>query len=741
MQSFFKSLAALFLFSLALSGVAEEPRWLGVEKCKSCHEAEFKQWQGSHHDWAMKPATKDSVLGNFDNASYKHFGQLSEFYARDGQYYVKTDNQEGELQEYKVAYTFGFYPLQQYLVDVGSGRYQALLTAWDSRPKSEGGQRWFHLYPDEKIPAGDPLHWTGAYFNWNSRCAECHSTKLERNYDPLKNQYNTTWSDINVACESCHGPGGQHVDWAKAISKLPNQTETVDKKIKRLDSVGQWLHSADGDTAKRDIGLRKANEIDEQAAVCGSCHSRRRLLKEPYKHKTGESFFEGHSLQRLQEPLYHADGQIRDEVYVLGSFMQSKMYKQGVQCSNCHEPHSLKLRAPDNGVCAQCHKPSVFDRPEHHHHKTASDGALCVNCHMPETTYMVVDPRRDHSLRIPRPDLSESHGTPNACASCHDDKEPSWAAGYFKKWLRDSGKPIPPAPTLLNQSSEKIMSVISDADALDQATLLNRLVGQADEASMLLAQNRLHHDEPLVREAAVEFMELLPLPARVNELLGLLDESVYSVRVVLGRVLSAVTESSSDGLTVTPLQRKKIQNLSQEYWATLILHQDTAAAQINMGLFKLSRGEVTAAEKYYLSALKLEPNHLGGLLNLADLYRQQKKPEKSLSYLQQAVSFYPNSGAANFSLGLAWIRNKEYQKALKKLSAAVQHDSSNQRYVYVYAVALNFTGNGTAAITALEKYNETSGLNPDSLNFLAQLYAQKGDVTKSRAILSRLQRH
>lgn len=741
MQSFIKSLAALLLFSLAFNSVAQEPRWVGAEKCKSCHEGEFKQWQGSHHDWAMKPAQEDSVLGDFNNASFKHFGQLSEFYVRDGQYFVKTDNQDGDLQEYKIAYTFGFYPLQQYLVDIGSGRYQALLTAWDSRPKLEGGQRWFHLYPDEKIPAGDPLHWTGAYFNWNSRCAECHSTKLERNYDPLKNQYNTTWSDINVACESCHGAGGQHVDWAKSISKLSKQTDAADKKIKRLDSVGRWLHSADRDTAKRDIGLRKANEVDEQAAICGSCHSRRRLLKEPYKHKAGESFFEGHSLQRLQEPLYHADGQIRDEVYVLGSFMQSKMYKQGVQCSNCHEPHSLKLRAPGNGVCAQCHKPSVFDRPEHHHHKAGSDGALCVNCHMPETTYMVVDPRRDHSLRIPRPDLSETDGTPNACTSCHEGKEPSWAAGYFKKWLLESGKSVPQTPVLVNQSSADIMSVIGNAGALNQATLLNRLAGQADEASMLLAQNRLHHDEPLVREAAVEFMELLPLPARVNELVGLLDEPVYSVRVVLGRVLSAVAERSSDGLVITASQRKKIQALSQEYWATLILHQDTAAAQINMGLFKLSRGEMAAAEKYYLSALMLESNHLGALLNLADLYRQQNKAKKSLSYLQQAVSFYPSSGAANFSLGLAWIRNKEYQKAMKNLNAAVQHDSSNQRYVYVYAVALNSTGNGAAAILELEKYGKNSSLNPGSLNFLAQLYAQKGDMKKARAIMLNLQGH
>lgn len=103
------------------------------------------------------------------------------------------------------------------------------------------------------------------------------------------------------------------------------------------------------------------------------------------------------------------------------------MNAHGVACSDCHDPHSQKLRAPGNAVCAQCHLSVKFDVPEHHRHKPGTKGGECASCHMPTVTYMVVDPRHDHAMRIPRPDLSVKLGTPNACNDCHKDKKPSWA--------------------------------------------------------------------------------------------------------------------------------------------------------------------------------------------------------------------------------------------------------------------------------------------------------------------------
>ena len=228
----FSSLALLsFLVVMGLvftSGVmakaVKSEAYVGSEQCKGCHQQAYTDWQGSHHDWAMKVADEKTVLGDFSDITFDHYGEKTRLYKEGNNFLVETDNAEGKRQVFTIAYTFGFYPLQQYLIPFEDGRYQALNVSWDSRPKEEGGQRWFHLYPDEAIPFNDQLHWTGAYMNWNSRCAECHSTNLQRNYNVETNSYNTTWSEINVACESCHGPGQKHLQWlkTKAWCKVTN---------------------------------------------------------------------------------------------------------------------------------------------------------------------------------------------------------------------------------------------------------------------------------------------------------------------------------------------------------------------------------------------------------------------------------------------------------------------------------------------------------------------------------------
>jgi hypothetical protein len=110
------------------------------------------------------------------------------------------------------------------------------------------------------------------------------------------------------------------------------------------------------------------------------------------------------------------------------------MYRRGVTCMDCHEPHALKLRAEGNAPVRAVTAAAAFDTGQHHFHKAGSKGAQCVECHMPAQAYMVVDPRRDHSIRVPRPDLSESLGTPNACTGCHEDRRPRWAASAMDQW-------------------------------------------------------------------------------------------------------------------------------------------------------------------------------------------------------------------------------------------------------------------------------------------------------------------
>lgn len=199
-----------------------DANYIGAQQCQTCHAAEFASWQHSDHDLAMQEATAESVLGDFDNASFSHGGLAHRFFKRGGQFWVNTDGPDGKLQDFRVEYVFGHTPLQQYLLALPGGRLQALGIAWDSRPATQGGHRWFHLQPEEQPGADNPLHWTGPYYNWNGRCAECHSTNLQKNFDSQSAQYATTWTEINVACEACHGPGRQHAELARtnALDKI-----------------------------------------------------------------------------------------------------------------------------------------------------------------------------------------------------------------------------------------------------------------------------------------------------------------------------------------------------------------------------------------------------------------------------------------------------------------------------------------------------------------------------------------
>ena len=359
------------------------------------------------------------MLGDFNDARFEYFGTTSRFFTRDGAYFVETDDAAGKLQTFRIAYTFGWYPLQQYLVEFPDGRLQALSISWDSRPESAGGQRWYHLYPDAAITPGDPLHWTGAFQNWNSRCATCHSTGLTKGYSEQENRYQTRWKELTVGCEACHGPGSRHVAWAGGERVAARQGPG---RAARCGVAARQRHAADPQ--------RTGAAMSAQLQVCSGCHSRRTELQQP---DTAAGFFDNYLLSPLLEGLYHADGQILEEVYETGSFLQSRMHQNHVSCTNCHEPHGARLRATGNALCLQCHEPAKFQDRTHFFHEPGSAGAQCVNCHMPQQTYMGVDERRDHSFRVPDPVASVQFGVPNACTQCHKDRDDRWAADFMTR--------------------------------------------------------------------------------------------------------------------------------------------------------------------------------------------------------------------------------------------------------------------------------------------------------------------
>lgn len=706
--------------------------FIGGESCRSCHQAEFKAWQGSHHDLAMQLPTADTVLGDFNKAKFQYNGITTTFFQRDGRYFVHTDGEDGTLQDFPVSYVFGVYPLQQYLLPLDRGRLQALSIAWDSRPQAEGGQRWFHLYPDDVIDYKDPLHWTGPYQNWNTRCAECHSTDLQKNYHATKRSFSTVFSEVNVSCEACHGPGEKHRQLA-LTDKLKSVSNGGFDVL--LAQRGQWHFSEGASIARRMSPLDNNSQID----TCGRCHARRGTLG---SYHPGRPLTDTHRLALPQEPLYYPDGQIRDEVYVYGSFIQSKMHQAGVVCSNCHEPHSLQLRAEGNGVCAQCHQPATYDSPKHHHHNANSSGARCANCHMPETTYMVVDPRRDHSMRIPRPDLSLTTGSPNACTGCHTDQNSEWALAALNNWgvhFSDSASHPARAFTAAangdNRALPRLAELAADGTAAPiwRATAMNALGQQASQDALQLAAKLLQSDEPLLRISAIGSLDWLPIARRYLMLRPFINDDNTSVRMAVAESLAEMPleqlpQAATDNLV----------GLFHEYQNIAREHADMPGSQMQLGVFLSARGDLPGAERAYREALTLNSQLIAAHLNLADLLRAQQRDDEARQLLQTALAIAPDNGNVLHALGLLEMRGGDRTKALDYLQQAAQLEQAGSRHRYVYAIALHDLGQPQEALQQLDALRRQLPHNPEILMALINYYEETGNYHKALAHLDTL---
>lgn len=678
------------------------PQFVGRAACAGCHAEQDRLWQGSHHDLAMQEANGQTVLGNFNGAEFSKDGVVSRFFRRDGRFVVRTDGADGKLADFEIKYTFGLTPLQQYLVEFPGGRLQALSIAWDSRPKTQGGQRWFHLYPSERIDHNDELHWTKPSQNWNYMCAECHSTDLQKNYDPAAHAYCTAWSEIDVACEACHGPGSRHLAWAQGKAereRLDGGTKGLTFRLDERQGV-RWPIDPQAGNARRSTPRATAKEIE----TCARCHSRRGQWFADYRY--GEPLMNTHLPALLQETLYHADGQIDGEVYEYGSLLQSRMYQAGVTCSDCHEPHSLKLRAAGNGVCLQCHWAEKYATEKHHFHRADSAGTHCVDCHMPAKTYMLVDPRRDHSFRIPRPDLSVRLGTPNACNGCHAGKPARWAAERVRQWYGHDPKGYQDYAETLHASRSgaagteaRLLALLREKGqpAAARATAVAELGRWLSPDSLPAVAEALVDADPRVRAAAVEALDPLPPEQRWALAHTLLRDPVRVVRALAAGALAGIP-----GAQVGSGERADFRKASDDYLAAQRLNADEPGAQVNLGNVLAARGDYGEAEAAYREALTLNPGWLPAYANLADLLRQTGRDAEGETLLREGLSRQPKAAALHYSLGLLQVRRKNLPAALASLKRATELAPDDARFAYVYAVALDSTGRTREARVVVE---------------------------------------
>jgi tetratricopeptide (TPR) repeat protein len=697
--------------------LSEEARFVGRDECIDCHRAAYEAWRGSDHDLAMDAANDTTVRGDFGNAVFSRDGVTARFFKREGKFFVNTEGPDGAPADFEISYTFGFEPLQQYLVRFPGGRIQCLTIAWDTVRRE-----WFSLYPGQRIPANDWLHWTRNAQNWNGMCAECHSTNLVKNYDADAKTFATTWSEIDVSCEACHGPGSRHVEWAK----LPPMARPA------ADNFGLVLRTG-GATAREEVEL------------CAPCHSRRTELGD-YDH-SNQNLLDNVIPALLDEPLYFADGQILDEVYEYASFAQSKMYKNDVRCSDCHDAHGLKPVKDGNALCTQCHQGDVYDSYDHHFHKTVfegrpSDGHLCVKCHMPERPYMIVDWRADHSLRIPRPDLTRAIGVPNSCAQtgCHGDKSLGWIEERYEIWYGKARKPhygsIVAAgrdgkedarAALVRLAGDPLYPAIVRATAL---SLLDRYPGSESAAAFNRA---LADEDPLIRHAAVDRVST-PDPRRLAEIVSpLLFDPVRAVRM-----RAAVRLAGLPGELFKPYQKEALDAVVADYVKAMTYSLDFAFAGHNLGNLYTALGNAQNAERYYKTAIEIDDLFYPAKANLAVLYNAQGRNDEAERLLREILAAYPEEHDAAYSLGLLLAEMNRIDDALEYLERAARGMPNHPRAFYNLGLALQQQGRIAEAETALRRAHDIEPSSFDFLFALADHYVRRGEYRKALPLAERM---
>ena len=679
-------------------------------QCLGCHQTQAASWAGSHHAKAMAPASADTVRGDFDNTQFRHQGVTTRFFRRGDKFFVNTDGPDGKTADFEVKYSFGVAPLQQYLIETDGGRLQPLQIAWNTQTR-----KWFHLLPHEKAPPGDVLHWTGRYQTANTMCVACHTTGFDKRYDAAADRFDSQWREVNVSCQSCHGPGSLHVASPQQRGQL------ADLKMSQ-----------------------------KQVEVCAACHSRRsELTAMPVP---GQPHLDHYLPSLLREGLYHADGQQLDEVFVVGSFRQSKMYRMGVSCTNCHDPHTAKPKLPGNALCLQCHQtpanpafPSAagsYNTPQHHHHAAGTPGAQCTACHMPAKNYMIVQPRPDHSMRIPRPDLSVSLSTPNACNQCHADKTSQWAADAVTKWYGTPKRPphygevFSAARRGAPQAAQALAALAADAaqPAIVRATALDMLRGPIGIDERVAATRDTDAE---LRAAAAASLEDVDASLRVPTLAPLLKDPVRAVRIAAARSLAALPHAQFDAPT-----RQAFDAALAEYVAAQKVALDMPGPNLNLAVLYARTGRDAESEAAYRAALKIDPDFTPARANLAQFYAERGRLPDAEQVLREGLQRQPGIGELQYSLGLLLAEQQRLPEAADALEQAARLLPRRARAHYNLGLARQQLGQAKPAEAAFRKARELEPSDPAIAYALAVFYAQQGrraDALREAEALLQLQ--
>lgn len=633
-------------------------QYVGDLSCKSCHQREYSLWQTSDHFKAMQIPTDSTVKGNFNNATYTADGVNSRFYKKGNKFFINTQGEDGKNHDYEIAYTFGHYPLQQYLIKFPGGKYQATRTSWDAKNK-----KWFHQYKGDKIPAGDWLHWTGSAQNWNTNCADCHSTNLQKNYFVEKDSFNTTYSSINVSCEACHGAASNHIEYINGAFKTGNK-----------------------ETGSR-LQLPKNSSQVAQIVACAPCHARRTMLNKNLIHSN--ELLDNYIPEIPSGESFHDDGQVKDEDFIYTSFVQSKMYAAGVRCNNCHNPHSGKLVLNANNVCQQCHQ-KKYNEPEHTFHAANSTGSQCVNCHMPGDYFMGNDYRHDHAMRVPRPDLSVAYGTTNACNNCHKDKSAKWAAKAIDKWYGKTRayhftEDLIPGSRGGAAAETHLLKLLNKPNVpqIVKAAAVNYLGNVQTNTGLNAIIGCLASKDAQVKYRALMALKNYDQQQWISYTVPLLQDDVRAVRVAAADLFLTVPIADIPSNYQSSFSRAKDEHLQYLYYQA-----DFSVGNLSLADYYARLADCPNAEKFYLRALKKDNLMNLARLNLSIAYSLDHKNNDALAVLKDAEKIDPKNENVLFNMALLYNEVGDKTDALQTFEKGVKMNAKNPRFYYNYGLLL-----------------------------------------------------
>jgi tetratricopeptide (TPR) repeat protein len=664
--------------------------------CAECHWDTYADWAISHHARANRPIDRELDRDAFVPAqTIVHGSFTSRFYEANGNYVVDTVGQDGKQTAFEPTMILALEPLRQALIPYPDGRFQATEMAFDP---IQGD--WFNVYGEEDRQPHEWGHWSRQGMNWNTQCAYCHTTNLKKGYNPEDDTYQTTWDFHGVSCRQCHGNMDEH---AAAYRK-------GDQPAPITLSTNQIIHQ------------------------CGTCHSRREQMTEDFR--PGDDFYD-HFRPTLPDSLgiYYADGQVREEDYVFGVFIMSKMHHAGVSCLDCHNPHSGRLLQPieNNALCMKCHVPPGINGATpiiptlHSFHENESTGNRCVECHMPTTHYMVRDPRRDHGFSIPDPLMTKEFGIPNACSRCHTEETVAWAIEWSDKWYGDKLNRPERERTRIIAELERGTTRPDVADILRVATRQEIPAWRSVMVALLshygdhpeirpLLEASLIHEHPLVRSAAVRV--LTPEPAAAPLLTPRLDDPSRMVRNDAAWALRRQLPPGS-----------KERAALMEY---LNGNTDQPGGVLRLAEMALDEDRLDEAERWVKRLLKWEPR--GGMANhmMGRVLNRQGKNKEAIAAMNRAVAYEPEGPDHAYALALLYAETGNIAKTIQTLERVVKVAPAFDRAWYNLGLAYAGQEKLSEAVSALQAAERASPRNPDYPYARATVHLRLNDTDGAR---------